>query len=105
MPTYTGNEEHEIDLSTASAWTANFRASVPANTTLGHYFGKGIIQSIIDQDEAVGVRIYFAKDGDGVQQLIITGVDENGDDLYEGLLAEMARRNPPYGVTANPLNS
>jgi hypothetical protein len=101
----TGNEDHDIDLSTASDWTANYRATVPTTAILGNYFGKTAVQELLDQEGAIGIRIYYAIDGDGEKRLILVGVDGDGDDLYEGALAELARTNPPYGVTANPLNS
>jgi hypothetical protein len=102
---FTGNEEHEIDLETASEWTANYRAGITSGDTIAHYFGKNYIKDIFSQEGCVGMRIYYAIDGEGAKQLIITGVDGNGDDLYNGLLAEYAMRSPPFSGVANDLNS
>ena len=101
----TGNENHDIDLETASEWTANYRATVSTSAILGNYFSQSAINGLLDQEGAIGIRIYYAIDGDGEKRLILVGVDGDGNDLYEGALAELARTNPPYGVSANPLNS
>jgi len=103
--TLTGNEDHSITLAVAEAWTANYRATIEPGETLGNYFGGTAITDILAQDGCKGIRIYYALDGDGKRQLIICGVDENGDDLYNGLLAENSLKNPPFSVAPNALNS
>ena len=102
---FTGNENHDIPLEEASEWTKNFRDTVSATDTIGHYFGKGAIQDILDQDTCVGIRIYYALDNSGKKHLIITGVDANQNDLYEGKLAERSAPCPSMCSTLNPLNS
>lgn len=103
--TFTGNEDHSFPLTTASEWTARYRTSVPTSETIAHFFGKQHMKKLLDQEGCVGMRIYYALDEAGTKQLIITGVDANGDDLYTGLLAEKSARTPPFGGVANPLNS
>jgi hypothetical protein len=105
---FTGNEDHTIDLETASEWTANYRQSIPTSEgdkTIGHFFAKDHLQRILDQDNCVGLRIYYALNEAGEKQLIITGVKANEDDLHEGILAENSLKSPPYGGITNPLNS
>jgi hypothetical protein len=101
---FTGNEDHDFPLSTASEWTANYRNANPGQTK-GHYFGKEAIQDILGQTNCVGIRIYYALDSDGKKQLIITGVTADENDLYNGLLAERSIQCPPNCGIANPLNS
>lgn len=103
--TFTGNENHDIPLSEASAWTKNYRDVNPPDVVIGHYFGKAAIISILSQTNCVGMRIYYALDDNGVKQLILVGVDASGNDLYNGLLAERSYNCPPQCSTANPLNS
>lgn len=105
MPTFTGNEDHDFPLATASQWTKNYRDSVTPGTVIAHYFGKDFIQQIFAQSGCVGMRIYYALDEAGQKQLIITGVDSNGNDLYNGKLAERSMPCPSDCSTANPLNS
>jgi hypothetical protein len=103
--TITGNEDHSIDLETASDWTENYRNSVSTGAIIAHAFGKSDILAILNQEDCTGMRLYYALDGDGEQQIIVVGVDINGDDLYEGLLAERSIRCPPSCGATNPLNS
>ena len=101
---FTGNENHDISLDVAAEWTENYRNANPG-AVKGHYFGKTAIQAILSQDDAVGIRIYYALNDKGEKQLIITGVDANENDLYEGLLAENSITCPPKCGVSNPLNS
>jgi hypothetical protein len=97
--------KHDGDLITLSKWTKNYRQSVPPGSTLGYFFGRSVIEAILEQPDCTGIRIYKGVDAEGVSQLIITGVDEEGNDIYQGVLAERPSRNPPYYVAPNPLNS
>lgn len=101
---FTGNENHDFPLSTASDWTKNYRDANPGQTK-GHYFGGAAISAILAQAGCVGIRIYYALDDAGEKQLIITGVEANEDDLYNGLLAERSVACPPKCGSANPINS
>lgn len=101
---FTGNEDHAITLQEASDWTANYRNANPGQTQ-GHFFGKNAISAILNQSGCVGIRIYYALDENGQKQLIITGVDSNENDLYNGLLAERSFHCPPDCGASNPLNS
>lgn len=100
---FTGNEDHSIPLSTAAAWTKNYRDTNPG-TIKGHYFGKDIFQAILAQTNCVGVRIYYAIDDAGVKQLILVGVDANENDLYNGVLGDRSIKCPPTCGATNPLN-
>lgn len=102
---FTGNENHDFPLDQASEWTANYRATISPGETIAHYFGKQAIQDIFDQEGCVGMRIYYALDNNGAKQLIITGVNSAGNDLYQGLLAERSLKCPAACSAANPLNS
>jgi len=107
MP-FTGNEDHEINLATASDWTRRFRNSLPENPpdpTISHFFGKEYLLSMLAQTDCVGLRIYYALDENDNKQLVISGVNADEDDLYEGILAENSLKGPPFSGTANSLNS
>lgn len=108
---FTGNEDHSFPLDTAAEWTKNYRdanAASSATTTnpkIAHFFGKAAIQAILEQETCVGIRIYYALDAAGEQQLIVVGADANENDLYQGLLAERSNPCPSSCSAANPLNS
>lgn len=99
----TGNEGAEFPLDLAAKWTANYRKSNPGGT-IAHLFGFRVILRILAQEDCLGLRIYYALDDEGKQQLIVAGVDKNGNDLYKGILAERSVPCPHRCGEANPLN-
>lgn len=101
---FTGQENHAISLSEASQMTNNFRNSARANQITGGYFGKDIILKILEQPNCVGIRYYYGVNSMQDPVLVLVGVDENGDDLYNGVLGELSQPCPPYCSSPNPLN-
>ena len=101
---FTGNEDQSISLTTGSTLTKAYRDANPGQT-LGNYFGKSILQSILAQSGCVGVRIYYALNSTGEKELVITGVTADGNDLCNGVLGDKTFRSPPYSSVNNPLNS
>jgi hypothetical protein len=101
---FTGNENHDIPLMEAAELTGNFRNAHPG-AVIGQYFGKKAISDIITQEHCVGIRIYYAQTTEGAPQLVITGVDCHGNDMYTGHLAEFGQPCPTHCSSANPLNS
>lgn len=103
--TYTGNEDHSISLPDASTMTQRFRNTITPGATIAEYFGADAINNILAQTDCVGIRVYYGLDSANVPNLVILGVDTNGDDLYFGLLAENGKKCPPSCATGNLLNS
>lgn len=101
----TGKEEHDISLLTASTMTKNYRDTITTGTTIAHYFNRAIIDAILDQQDCTGIRMYYALDNDGRKQLVLTGVDSSGNDLYNGVLGDRSVCCPFNCSTANPLNT
>jgi hypothetical protein len=101
---FTGNEDQEITLEEGGALTQAYRDASPANATRGHYFAKGIISSILDQADCVGVRIYYGLDEDGKKQLVAVGVKANEDDMTTGIIADKTQLCPPFCGAGNVLN-
>jgi hypothetical protein len=101
----TGNENHDLPLATAASWTKNYRDASAAGVIKAHYFGKAAIQALLNQEECVGLRIYYALDENGAKQLIIVGVKANEDDLYNGVILDRSYPCPSLCGAANPLNS
>lgn len=103
---FTGQENHEISLQEASEMTKRYRDS---QTTEGYikaeYFGQEAIKAILKQENCVGIRIYYALDENMVKKLVLVGVDQNENDLYNGVLAEKGLTSPPHVISSNPLNS
>lgn len=102
---FNGNEGEVITLVTASAWTENYRNKMSLGDPLGHFFGKNNYTKILAQIGCVGIRNYHGIDDDGNKVLIMVGVDENEDDMVNGVIVEKALRCPTYCGRSNDLNS
>lgn len=103
MP-FNPNANNVISLEEASALTANFRQEFPDSIKANAY-GKRDMQVLLAQQDCVGFRIYNGIDEKGDQQLVIVGVDENGNDLYEGVLLDKTQPCPTVCSSENPLNT
>ena len=66
----------------AKQWTANYRKTINPDETLAHYFGQDIIHRLLNEsDRVVGIRIYYAIDDKGQKQLLLVGVDAEGNNI------------------------
>lgn len=99
---FTGKEAEEFPIAKAAEWTSNYRNANPGKLK-AHFFGKEIINRILNQEKCVGIRCYYALDENGVQQMIIVGADKEENDLFNGIVAEMARPCPPFCSSVGPL--
>src|ERR1700743_758067 len=95
----TGKEGSVIDLKVAAEWTQNHRHHNP-DEVLSQFFGREILQKILDQPDCVGIRFYYGKSKplsgwqrfmkksfrkpSGEPHLIITGVTKDGEDQLPG---------------------
>jgi len=86
---FTGTEDQKIGAEDAADLTKNYRDMLiemeEDDECLGAYFSSSGIQSLLDQRDCVGIRVYFALNEDGSKNLVVVGVsaDENdqlGDD-------------------------
>ena len=102
---YTGNEDHSITLEEASKLTKNYRQKSEAGAIIGAYFSKSAFLKILDQDGCVGIRYYFGEKDDGTPEMILVGVDADGNDLKDGEIAERQYPCPPDCPENNELNS
>ena len=101
---FDGSEGAPIDLTDAAQWTKKFRTQNP-DSIKAHYFGRKIIEKILDQSECVGIRIFQAIDEHGTQHLILAGTDANENNQLNGLLGEASIPCPNQCGNADALNS
>ncbi|MBX0333341.1 hypothetical protein K3G39_08820 [Pontibacter sp. HSC-14F20] len=90
----TGKEGGPIDLDQAKKWTANYRAS-GTGKTYAHLFGAETVKSLLEQEGCAAMRIYYALDDNGTQQLLLVGTDAEGNDMTKGLILDFASACPP----------
>lgn len=99
---FNGTEGEAISLETASQMTAKYRDANP-NTTIAHFFGKEILNQLLEQENCVGIRMYYGMQ-DGEKELVLVGVDSEQNDILE-LVVDRSMPCPKACSMANPLNS
>jgi len=100
---FTGNEDCEVSVSTASTLNKNFRDLYPAQIK-GIYFSQKTLRKVLDQTECVGIRFYFGADPDGMLTITFAGVKANEDDII-GVVGDNGIKCPPHCGSKNTLNS
>lgn len=102
---FEGNEGKVVSLHEAAVWTANYRKSIKSGETIAHFIGKNKLIELLEQENCVGVRIYYGLDENGEKNLVFVGADQNENDLIENIILEFTKKCPPYCSDKNPLNS
>jgi hypothetical protein len=100
---FNGTEGGQITLSTGSALTAEYRAQNPGETK-GHFYGKDILNDLLDQSGCMGIRIYYGIDDDGNKELVLVGADQAECDMTD-LVADLSVPCPNRCGKTNYLNS
>jgi hypothetical protein len=91
----TGKEGAEIEVTVASDWTKNHRHRNPGGV-VSQFFGREILERILQQPDCVGLRIYYANSkplsgwqrfvkrslpkDEGEVHLVLAGVTSDGTD-------------------------
>ncbi len=104
MAMFTGKEEHIISLEEAKKLVSNFQANLKGDEVRAHYVGKEALLKLLNQENCVGVRIYYARTDDGKPELVLVGVTEEGMDLTNGIILERIIPCPPYCPSDSELN-
>ena len=99
---FDGTEGGEITLQTAVDMCAEYRR-LNSGATKAHFFGKDILNDILDQEGCVGIRMYYGIDSDDQKQLVLVGVDSDEKDMT-ALVADLSKLCPTYCDTSSPLN-
>jgi hypothetical protein len=81
----------------------NFSSQRPAEIK-AYFFGSDLIQSIIDQDGAVGMRVYLGLDDTGKLKMVLLGSREDGSNIWPlaaeksspGVTGDTGYPCPPY---------
>jgi len=70
-----------IDPAKARLWMKKYEDKNP-KAIKAYFFGDDIIRKIIDNPEAVGMRVYFALGDDDQMQLVLIGAREDGSNIW-----------------------
>jgi hypothetical protein len=102
---FNGNEGAFISLEEGAAMTANYRNTIQTGEVIGLYYGKEIIEKILEQPGCVGMRFYFAINQKSEKTLVLVGTDANQNDIVDGLIGDHAFPCPNVCGNSNSLNS
>ncbi len=102
---FTGEERHQITLEEGMKYTRNYRKSSKRFGVSGAYFGREIVEKILDQERCVGIRIYYARLSNGKPTLVLSGAETNNADQYRGVLGSVNQSLQSWIPCPNQLNS
>lgn len=104
MPdTFDGYEGEPIGLQDASELTLKYRTENPG-ATKGHFIGRERIMELLDQEGAMGIRVYYGINKYDEKQLVFCAAEANKDDILD-LVIDFTIRCPDMCGSANELNS
>ena len=102
---FTGHESHAISTEDAGVMTKAYRdAQTAEDYSKGCYFSKDELIRILNQDDSVGVRFYFAINDNSKLDLVAAAVKADGDDILDNVL-DHSLLCPPHCSSSNVLNS
>lgn len=99
---FNGSEGDPITLAQGAEMTQRFRNNFP-NLARGRFFGKDLLQQILNQSGCKGIRFYFAQNASNQLELVICGADQNENDMLN-LIGDVSVVCPPTCGTKNSLN-
>jgi hypothetical protein len=76
---FRGNEGSSMDENLVKKW---IQQHADHHETRAHFFGKEVLEKILNQPGCMGLRIYYAMDDNSKKQLIIVGADEKGNNMW-----------------------
>lgn len=97
--------DHRISLEDAAVLTRRYRQGGKLRSGDSGAFNGPQVEELLKQPGCAGVRVYKGRDAEGMDALILVGVDGNGDDMANGMLLEFDFRCPPFCGDSNALNT
>lgn len=99
--------DHDISWEDATAMTRRYRENSPPGSRIGVAMNKEAVKALLEQPGCAGIRFYFALTEDFLPDLVLVGMDGNGNDLtgITNFCANHGKGCPEYCSTPNPLNS
>ncbi|XOV68620.1 MAG: hypothetical protein ACFHU9_05455 [Fluviicola sp.] len=100
---FNGTEGGLISLETGADMTERYRSKNP-DEIKGHFFGKDVLQEILDQEGCMGIRMYYGLDEDYNKALVIVGADASENDMTSKV-GDISLPCPSVCSAPNDLNS
>lgn len=98
------NKGSVISLEEAENFTHAFQEEQP-DAIKSFFVGAKKLELILNQENCMGVRIYNGYDTDRNNQanLVVVGVDENGEDMANGIILDKLATCPTLCPQSSPL--
>lgn len=100
---FTGDEGEMIDPALAQKWIENYQKSVGPTGVRAEFVGFRKLNELMSQENAIGVRIYYAKDDAGTSKVVLVAVTAEEANIAKidgsktvGLVLDNTRPCPPY---------
>lgn len=97
--------DHRIALDTATALTRRYREAVGPGAQRAQLFPRDVFEAILKQAGCAGVRIYYGRTENGTMELVLVGVDSDGNDMTGGVIEDRSFPCPPVCTGTGPLNA
>lgn len=92
-----------IDPALAQKWIDNYAKDAAPGAITAEFFGFRRISELLGQGDAIGLRIYYAKDDEGKQRLILIAASPEEKNLAKvdgsgtaGMVLDQGLLCPPY---------
>ena len=95
---------HKVSLEAAAALTKGYREVAPQGSPRGSLFPRDVFERLLAQPKCAGIRIYYGRNERREHELVLVGVDDNGDDMITAELFDFGVPCPPYCGGGNVLN-
>lgn len=100
---FNGKEGEIITIEEAKVYISNYRKSSKPDAVKADFYGKEMLNKILDQESCVGIRFYYGRRENGQINIVAIGCDAGGEDLYDGIILERTEPCPPYCAELSPL--
>lgn len=103
MP-FPPERNHKIPLEAAAALTRRYRQGAGRGAPLATLFPNSVFESLMAEPGCAGVRIYYGQGEAGQRELILVGVDGEGNDMTSAQVYDYGIPCPPYCGNPDVLN-
>lgn len=100
---FNGTEGGAISIAQGAELTSKYRDENPEGIK-ARFFGRDILNEILEQEGCMGIRMYYGIDEKGHKQLVLVGADSAENDMLD-LVADLSLPCPSRCSDSNPLNS
>lgn len=97
--------DHRIPLAAAAALTRRYRDGVEKGAQKACAFHADQVRELLAQPGCVALRIYYGKQDDGEEVMVLVGLDAKDKELTGGVLLEVGFPCPPFCDDGSSLNS